>query len=271
MPRRPAEQSPDPRSRLDDWIIPQQWERFSAAEHGVWDLLFTRQLAALPGKIVSCFFDGIAAVGLDHPGIPDLARLNRQLQPRTGWRVVAVPGLVPDEIFYQMLSERRFPTGNFIRRADQLDYLEEPDLFHDVFGHVPLLADPVIADLSEHFGRIGLEAVRAGRTELVARLYWHSVEFGLTREQGELRILGGGLASSFGEAAYCLASNEPERVPFELGRVVNTPYRIDSFQRLYFVADDLAQTAREIEALDFAAIARIADEHPAAAQPETNG
>lgn len=265
MARRPAEQrSAGPESSINDWIIPQQWHAYSSAEHGVWDLLFERQTAALRGKMLSCFFDGIAAVGLDRPGIPDLGLLNPPLHALTGWQVVAVPGLVPDEIFYRMLSERLFPTGNFIRGADQLDYLEEPDLFHDIFGHVPLLADQRVADLSQHFGRIGLEAVRAGRTELIARLYWHTVEFGLALERGQPRILGGGLASSFGESAYCLASEEPERVPFELGRVVNTPYRIDSFQPLYFIADDLAALVAQIGALDFAGIATIADGHGAA-------
>ncbi len=154
---------------------------------------------------------------LSHPGVPDLAELNRMLEPRTGWRTVAVPGLVPDDIFFAMLRERVFPVGNFIRLREQLDYLEEPDCFHDLFGHIPMLAHHDFAAMVEQVGHLGGAAIAAGKGERVARLYWHSVEFGLAREAGELKILGAGLASSFGEAHFSLESDEG-RAPALLGR-----------------------------------------------------
>ena len=150
---------------------------------------------------------------LSHPGVPDLDELNSILEPRTGWRTVAVTGLVPDDIFFAMLSERVFPVGNFIRRREQLDYLEEPDCFHDLFGHIPMLAHHEFAAMIEHIGRLGRAAIAAGHGERVARIYWHSVEFGLAREDGELKILGAGLASSFGEAHFSLESEVSSGCP----------------------------------------------------------
>ena len=150
---------------------------------------------------------------------------------------MAVPGLLPDEIFFRHLSERRFPAGNFIRAADRLDYLEEPDVFHDVFGHVPMLAQPRMAEAMQRLGALGLEAVAAGRLELLSRLYWFTVEFGLAIEDGRLKVLGAGLASSFGEAGFALESAEPRRLPFDLETVLATPYRSDRFQELYFMLD----------------------------------
>ena len=260
MPRSASAGSDQPRVDWQRWAMPQQWDRFTPDQHGIWDRLFERQMAILRNRIVERFFDGIVATGLDRPGIPDMRRLNARLRPLTGWSVVAVPGLVPDDVFYSMLIERQFPAGNFIRRPDQLDYIQEPDLFHDIFGHVPMLADPAFAELGQHFGRIGLAAVRAGRTELVARLYWHTVEFGLTREDGQCRIFGGGLASSKGEAVYAVESEEPDRLPMHLARVINTPYRIDRFQPTYFVTEDIRALVQQIDALEFEDIAAMADQ-----------
>ena len=169
-----------------DYVVPQCWEAFSDEDHAVWDLLFERQVELLGTRVVSAFLDGIDLLRLSHPGVPELAELNVILEPRTGWRTVAVPGLVPDDIFFAMLSDRVFPVGNFIRRCDQLDYLEAPDCFHDLFGHIPMLAHHDFAEMVEHIGRLGLAAVAAGEGHRVARLYWHSVEFGLAREDGEL-------------------------------------------------------------------------------------
>jgi len=162
---------------------------------------------------------------------------------------VAVPGLVPDDIFFAMLSERVFPVGNFIRTRDQLDYLEAPDCFHDMFGHIPMLAHHDFAEMAEHIGRLGSAAIAAGEGHRAARLYWHSVEFGLAREAGELKILGAGLASSFGESHFSLESDAVERLPFSVERAVNTPYKHDAFQPRYLVSKSLERTISEVLAL----------------------
>ncbi len=236
-----------------DFVVPQDWGHFTPEEHGVWDVLFVRQVPYLGTRIVSPFLDGIPKLGLDSPGIPELGALNAKLTPLSGWTLVPVAGIVPDAAFFAMLAERKFPIGNFIRSADSLDYLEEPDCFHDIFGHVPMLASPAIGRLMEALGRLGTQAIAAGEGDSIARLYWHSVEFGLAREGGEVRILGAGLASSFGEAHVALEADVP-RPRFTLKDAANTPYRNDRFQPLYFVADSLDGVAAELEALDLAGL-----------------
>ena len=238
-----------PLQRWEDYVVPQCWESFTAEDHAVWDLLFARQVELLGTRVVSQFLDGIDLLRLSHPGVPELAELNAILEPRTGWRTVAVPGLVPDEIFFAMLSERVFPVGNFIRTRDQLDYLEAPDCFHDLFGHIPMLAHHDYAEMTEHVGRLGLAAIAAEEGHRAARLYWHSVEFALAREHGELKILGAGLASSFGESHFSLESDEVERLPFSVERAVNTPYKHDAFQPRYLVSQSLDRTVADVLAL----------------------
>jgi phenylalanine-4-hydroxylase len=247
-----SERSPSPRNRREDWesyVVPQCWEAFTDDDHAVWDLLFARQVDLLGGRVVSAFFDGIDLLKLSHPGVPDVEGLNAVLTPRTGWRTVAVPGLVPDEIFFAMLSERVFPVGNFIRMREQLDYLEAPDCFHDMFGHIPMLAHHDFAEMAEHIGRLGSAAIAAGDGDRAARLYWHSVEFGLAMEAGELKILGAGLASSFGEAHFSLESDKVERLPFSVERAVHTPYKHDAFQPRYLVSQSLEETIADVLAL----------------------
>lgn len=243
-------QHEQPLSRWQDYVVPQCWESFAADDHAVWDLLFARQVELLGSRVVSAFFDGIDLLKLSHPGVPDLEELNAILGPRTGWRTVAVPGLVPDEIFFGMLSERIFPVGNFIRTREQLDYLEAPDCFHDLFGHIPMLAHHDFAEMAEHIGRLGSAAITAGQGDRVARLYWHSVEFSLAREGDELKILGAGLASSFGESHFSLESADVERLPFSVERAVHTAYRYDTFQPRYLVSQSLDQTIAEVLSLD---------------------
>ena len=238
-----------PLTRWQDYVVPQCWDDFTADDHSVWDLLFARQVELLGTRVVAPFLDGIDLLRLSRPGVPDLAELNTILEPRTGWRTVAVPGLVPDEIFFAMLSERIFPVGNFIRTREQLDYLEAPDCFHDMFGHIPMLAHHDFAEMARHVGELGLAAIAAGEGPRAARLYWHSVEFSLARENGELKILGAGLASSFGESHFSLESDEVERLPFSVARAVNTPYRHDAFQPRYLVSQSLEQTVDEVMAL----------------------
>jgi len=244
--------SPSARHRGEDWgdyVVPQCWDAFTSDDHAVWDLLFARQAELLGSRVVARFLDGIDLLRLSHPGVPELAELNAILEPRTGWRTVAVPGLVPDAIFFAMLSERVFPVGNFIRTRDQLDYLEAPDCFHDLFGHIPMLAHHDFAAMAEHIGRLGTAAIDAGQGPRAARLYWHSVEFSLAQEQGELKILGAGLASSFGESHFSLESGTVERLPFSVGRAVNTPYRHDAFQPRYLVSASLDRTIAEVLSL----------------------
>jgi phenylalanine-4-hydroxylase len=238
-----------PVTHWNDYVVPQCWEAFSAEDHAVWDLLFARQVDLLGSRVVSAFLDGIDLLWLSHPGVPDVEGLNAILEPRTGWRTVAVPGLVPDDIFFAMLSERVFPVGNFIRTRAELDYLEAPDCFHDMFGHIPMLAHHDFAEMAEHIGRLGIAAIDAGEGHRAARLYWHSVEFGLAMEQGELKILGAGLASSFGESHSSLESDAVERLPFSVEKAVHTPYKHNAFQPRYLVSESLERTVAGVLAL----------------------
>jgi phenylalanine-4-hydroxylase len=238
-------------------LVPQDWLHFTVEEHGVWDRLFARQVPYLGKRIVAPFLEGIPKLGLDEPGIPELERLSDRLEALTGWRLVSVAGIVPDDAFFAMLADRHFPIGNFIRTADSLDYLSEPDCFHDIFGHVPMLAHEPVARLMAALGRLGVAAIMAGHGEIMSRLYWHTVEFGLARECGEVKILGAGLASSFGEAHFALEAEVP-RPRFTVLDAAATPYRNDVFQPLYFVSDSLEAAAAELEALDIAQFDQLA-------------
>jgi phenylalanine-4-hydroxylase len=222
-----------------DWTIPQGWERYSNAEHAVWKTLYERQAKLLPGRACDEFVHGMKALEIGAERIPDFRRLSDALMKATGWQVVAVPGLVPDEVFFEHLANRRFPAGNFIRGAGELDYLEEPDVFHDVFGHVPMLMHPVIADYIQAYGEGGLKAQRLGKLAQLARVYWYTVEFGLLQQHDGLRIYGAGIASSYSESLFAVGDASPNRVRFDLERVMRTNYRIDDFQETYFVIRDL--------------------------------
>ncbi len=235
-----------------DWTISQNWDAFTADEHAMWDRLFARQSDMLPGRAADAFLRGIDVLRLEKPGIPDYRELNARLMAATGWQVIAVPGLVPDDVFFDHLANRRFPAGNFIRTPQQLDYLKEPDVFHDVFGHVPMLADPVFADYMVAYGEGGLRSLKFDALKQLARLYWYTVEFGLIREAGGLRIYGAGIVSSFAESVFALDSDSPNRIGFDLARVMRTDYRIDDFQQNYFVIDSLDQLLDTTVNTDFA-------------------
>ncbi len=246
----PEQLSLPPEARAD-WTIPQRWAEYTPAEHAVWDTLFARQSAMLQGRASQAFLRGIDVLKMTRPGIPDFTELSERLLALTGWQVVAVPGLVPDEVFFGHLAERRFVSGRFIRSADQLDYLQEPDVFHDVFGHVPLLADPVFADYMQAYGRGGLRAAGAGAIARLSRLYWYTVEFGLVREAGALKLYGAGIVSSHGESLYALDDPSPNRIGFDLRRIMRTPYRIDDYQQAYFVIDSFDDLLRQTLETDF--------------------
>src|SRR5580692_11189744 len=213
-----------------DWTIDQQWEAYTQAEHAAWRTLYERQAKLLPIRACAEFLAGMQALPIGANTIPDFRRLSDILMRRTGWQVVAVPGLVPPEVFFDHLANRRFPAGQFVRRLDQLDYIEEPDVFHDVFGHVPMLMHPVLADFLQAYGEGGLRAARLGALDQLSRVYWFTVEFGLVAEDGAPCIYGAGIVSSFAETQFSLEDSSPNRLKFDLGRLMRTRYRIDDFQ-----------------------------------------
>ena len=265
-----APSGPPPGARAD-WTIDQAWDRYTETEHQVWITLYERQAQLLPGRACEPFLKGLDALDLHRTGIPDFARINEELRRLTGWTVVAVPGLVPDDVFFEHLANRRFPAGQFIRRPDQLDYLQEPDVFHDVFGHVPMLTDPVFADYMAAYGQGGLRALHLGRLRNLARLYWYTVEFGLLETPQGLRIYGAGIVSSHAESRFALDDPSPNRLGFDLERVMRTPYRIDDFQQTYFVIPSLQSLLDVTVNTDFAPLyarlAKAADIPLAAIEP----
>jgi len=222
-----------------DWTVDQGWANYTAQEHAVWKTLFERQGRLLPGRACDEFIQGMKDLPIGAEQIPNFDQLSDILVQRTGWQVVAVPGLVPDEVFFEHLANRRFPAGQFIRKPHELDYLEEPDVFHDVFGHVPMLMNPVIADYIQAYGEGGLRARKLGVLEKLARVYWYTVEFGLVRQRDGLRIYGAGIVSSATETVFSLEDASPNRLRFDLERVMRTRYRIDDFQESYFVLEHL--------------------------------
>lgn len=234
-----------------DWTIDQGWSNYTSEEHAVWRTLFERQSKLLPGRACDEFIRGMQDLPIGPEQIPDFEQMSKVLRKRTGWEVVAVPGLVPDDVFFEHLAKRRFPAGHFIRKPHELDYLEEPDVFHDVFGHVPMLMNPVIADYIQAYGEGGLRAKRLGVLEKLARVYWYTVEFGLVRQPDGLRIYGAGIASSASETRFAVEDDSPNRIGFELERVMQTRYRIDDFQETYFVLDHLDELLA-LARIDFA-------------------
>ena len=234
-----------------DWTIDQGWHNYTPQEHAVWKTLFERQSKLLPGRACNEFVRGMQDLPIGPDQIPNFEQLSETLSQRTGWQIVAVPGLVPDDVFFEHLAHRRFPAGHFIRKPHELDYLEEPDVFHDVFGHVPMLMNPAIADYIQAYGEGGLRAKRLGVLEKLARVYWYTVEFGLVKQPGGLRVYGAGIASSATETVFSVEDDSPNRVAFDLERVMRTNYRIDDFQETYFVLDNLNDLL-ELARIDFA-------------------
>ena len=241
-------------------IVEQPWDDYSASDHDVWRLLYQRQRQVLAGRACDEFLLAQDAMGMTPRRIPKFADMNQVLEPATGWRLIGVEGLLPELDFFDHLANRRFPVTWWIRRPDQVDYIEEPDLFHDLFGHVPLLMNPLFADYMAAYGRGGVKAhgIGADALQYLTRLYWYTVEFGLIRQGGGLRIYGSGIVSSKTESIHALESDAPNRIGFDLERIMRTRYRIDTFQKTYFVIDSFQQLM-DATAPDFTPIyARLA-------------
>ena len=224
-------------------IIEQPWDDYGDEDHATWATLYARQREVLKGRACDEFIAAQDAMGMTPDHIPKFAELNEVLSKATGWTLIGVEGLLPELDFFDHLANRRFPVTWWIRRPDQIDYIEEPDLFHDLFGHVPLLMIPVFADYMEAYGRGGVKAHAIGADALqnLTRLYWYTVEFGLIRQKDGLRIYGSGIVSSKGESIHCLESDAPNRIGFDLERIMRTRYRIDTYQKTYFVIDSFEQ------------------------------
>ena len=241
-------------------VVDQPWDSYSATDHRVWRELYSRQRELLPGRASEAFLAAQDAMGMSREGIPRFADLNTILREATGWTLVGVEGLLPELDFFDHLANRRFPVTWWIRRPDQIEYIEEPDLFHDLFGHVPLLMNPVFANYLQVFGLAGVKAHGLGPDALMclARLYWYTVEFGLIQERDGLRIYGSGIVSSAGESIHSLDSAAPNRIGFDLERIMRTRYRIDTYQQTYFVIDSFEQLIEQT-VQDFAPLyARLA-------------
>lgn len=240
-----------PEGVAPDWTMPQGWARFSADEHRIWDRLVARQARVLETLACRPFLAGLDILRLAKPGIPDLSVLNPQLEAATGWTIVAVPGVIPNYAFFRHLAGRRFPAANFLRSAESLDYCEEPDMFHDLFGHLPMLTDPVFADFMVAYGKAGLRAQALDAIDFLGRLYLHTVEFGLVREDGGLRGFGAGMLSSYAETVHAVTAPGVRRLRFDLTRVMRTDYLFDEFQKTYFVIDSFDHLLQAAEETDF--------------------
>jgi phenylalanine-4-hydroxylase len=235
-----------------DFSLQQRWQDYTATEHDIWRTLYTRQLALVERYGAPEVLFGLRALGTEPNHIPRFDAVNRHLQAATAWRIIAVPGLIPEAQFFAHLAARSFPVSVWIREPHELDYLAEPDLFHDFFGHVPLLANPVFARFMQAYGEAGPKALVRDAVELLARVYWYTVEFGLIRTPAGLRAFGAGILSSGGETVYSVSSPVPVRIPFDLQRVMRTQYLIDDFQRNYFVVDSFEQLFKAGYETDFA-------------------
>jgi len=235
----------------EDWLEPQQ-TAYDSEDNAIWDDLFARQLAVLPGRAASAFMAGLDKLDLGAGGVPDFGAMSEKLGRLTGWSVVPVPMLIPDHVFFWHLANRRFPAGNFIRTRETFDYIQEPDVFHDVFGHVPMLTDPVFADYMQEYGRAGWKAMHHNRLKALGALYWYTVEFGLLLENGnDLKAYGAGILSGPTEAVYAVEAQSPNRIMLNVDRVMRTDYVISDLQPTYFVIDSFEDLYRKTVERDF--------------------
>ena len=235
----------------DDWIEPEQ-KQYSSAEDAIWNDLFGRQMDVLPGRAASAFMAGLEKLDLGRGGVPEFKAMSEELNALTGWSVVPVPMLIPDHVFFWHLANRRFPAGNFIRTRETFDYIQEPDVFHDVFGHVPMLTDPVFADYMQEYGRAGWKAMRYNRLKALGSLYWYTVEFGLIEEApGDIRAYGAGILSGPTEVVFATEAQSPNRIMLNVDRVMRTDYVISDLQPTYFVIESFSDLYRQTVERDF--------------------
>lgn len=253
-----------------DYTCEQQWSRYTPEEHALYERLYLRQAAQLPGLACEEFVAAAAQLG-EPQQIPRFDALSERLYRATKWEVVAVPGLIPEEAFFALLAQRRFPVTGWIRKPEEFEYVVEPDVFHDLFGHVPLLFNPVFADYMQAYGAGGLKASRLQACEYLARLYWYTVEFGLIATPQGLRAYGAGILSSAGELRHSVQSPAPQRLGFDVERIMRTRYRIDNYQATYFVITGFEQLF-EATAPDFTPLyERVARQGELAAEARLPG
>ena len=234
----------------DDWLEPKQAD-YSSDDDAIWNDLFARQMDVLPGRAAGAFMAGLQKLNLNRGGVPEFGKLSEDLSALTGWSVVPVPMLIPDHVFFWHLANRRFPAGNFIRTRETFDYIQEPDVFHDVFGHVPMLTDPVYADYMQEYGRAGWKAMRYNRLKALGALYWYTVEFGLIEEAGQIRAYGAGILSGPTEVVYATEAKSPNRIMLNVDRVMRTDYVISDLQPTYFVIESFEDLYRQTVERDF--------------------
>lgn len=224
-----------------DYTCEQHPENYTEDDHAIWRELFNRQSKLLVNRACQEYLESLPKLGVTAEGIPDFRRMSDILEKATGWSIVTVPGLIPGPVFHGHLSQRRFPVTYWIRSREQIDYLAEPDIFHDLFGHIPLLMNPIFADYMQEFGKGGVKAFELDAIQYLERLYWYTVEFGLIQTSDGLRIYGSGIVSSKTESIYCLEDQRPHRIGFDLKRIMRTHYRYDKLQESYFVIRDFEQ------------------------------
>jgi len=239
-----------------DYTVAQDWDSIPEADHQIWRTLYQRQIRLVRDYAAPEFLEGLEKLNVAD-GIPRFDQASDMLEKLTGWRLVAVPGLIPDAPFFEHVANRRFPVTVWIRRPEELDYLVEPDVFHDFFGHVPLLSNPMFADYMQAYGRKGAEAMANGALSNLARMYWYMVEFGLILRDGDLRAYGAGMLSSAGETVYSVENPAPLRIMFDRDRVMRTRYNIDKFQETYFVLESYEQLFRATEDISADLYARL--------------
>lgn len=225
----------------------QEYDKYIAEDHEVWSILYHRMMEILPRYSSQAYLDGIQDVGLAGDRIPNFDECNAKLSKITGWKIYVVPGLIDNKPFFEHLSNREFPSSTWLRKKSQLEYLEEPDMFHDIFGHVPLLANIHFANFLTELAGIALEHIdNEWAVEILSRLYWYTVEFGLIKEGSGLKVYGAGILSSSGETQYSIDSDIPQRMPYDVKKIFQTPYIKDKFQEQYFVIDSYEQLYKSI-------------------------
>ncbi len=243
-------------------VTTENWKSYTQAEHDLWAKMYARQKEILPNYAAPEITNGLEELEIRPDRIPKFSRINQILKKASQFSIVPVKGFIPEKLFFQFLSMRQFPSTCFIRKPDQIEYLVEPDVFHDVFGHVALLANPIFADFMQEFGKRGLESIEYGYYKQAAALYWFTVEFGLIQTSKGLRVYGAGIASSIGETKYAIDSPQPHRFKFDMLRAMKTQYKIDHFQKGYFVIDSYQQLFDTLHEMNWTKLKPLLDQTP---------